>query len=138
MPKPVGITGMDAFWFRLKQVFGILITAFAIMLGAPFWFDLLNKFMVIRSTVKPTEKSPEEGSEDRAKGKSKSSTSDATAAAAAAAAAATAATRSKTAADATGESATPLDTPAMSAATEIEPPFTAQEWAVGQPQEGIL
>ena len=138
LPKPVGITGMDAFWFRLKQVFGILITAFAIMLGAPFWFDLLNKFMVIRSTVKPTEKSPEEGSEDRAKGKSKSSTSDATAAAAAAAAAATAATRSKTAADATGESATPLDTPAMSAATEIEPPFTAQEWAVGQPQEGIL
>jgi hypothetical protein len=35
------------------------------MLGAPFWFDLLNKFMVIRSTVKPHEKSPEEGSEDK-------------------------------------------------------------------------
>jgi hypothetical protein len=37
----------------------------AISLGAPFWFDLLNKFMVIRSTVKPHEKSPEESSEDR-------------------------------------------------------------------------
>jgi hypothetical protein len=44
---------------------GWLITAFAATLGAPFWFDLLNKVMVIRSTVKPHEKSPEEGSEDR-------------------------------------------------------------------------
>lgn len=46
-------------------VIGWLITAFAVMLGAPFWFDVLNKFMVIRSTVKPHEKSPEESSEDR-------------------------------------------------------------------------
>jgi hypothetical protein len=44
---------------------GWLVTALAISLGAPFWFDLLNKFMVIRSTVKPHEKSPEEASEDR-------------------------------------------------------------------------
>lgn len=51
-------------WFQI--VIGWLITALAVMLGAPFWFDLLNKFMVIRSTVKPHEKSPEEGSEDRA------------------------------------------------------------------------
>ena len=35
------------------------------MLGAPFWFDVLNKFMVIRATVKPREKSPDEASEDR-------------------------------------------------------------------------
>jgi hypothetical protein len=34
-------------------------------MGAPFWFDLLNKIMVVRSTVKPKEKSPEEASEDR-------------------------------------------------------------------------
>lgn len=44
---------------------GWLITALAIMLGAPFWFDVLNKFTVIRSTVKPHEKSLAEGSEDR-------------------------------------------------------------------------
>lgn len=44
---------------------GWLLTALAISLGAPFWFDLLNKIMVIRSTVKPHEKSPEEASEDR-------------------------------------------------------------------------
>jgi hypothetical protein len=47
------------------HVFGLLLTALAVMIGAPFWFDVLNKFMVIRSTVKPHEKSPEEGSEDR-------------------------------------------------------------------------
>jgi len=41
------------------------MTAFAATLGAPFWFDVLNKVMVIRSTVKPHEKSPEEASEDR-------------------------------------------------------------------------
>jgi hypothetical protein len=46
------------------HIFGWLLTALAISLGAPFWFDLLNKFIVIRSAVKPHEKSPEEGSKD--------------------------------------------------------------------------
>ena len=49
----------------LTAVAGWLTTGLAISLGAPFWFDLLNKVMVIRSTVKPREKSREEGSEDR-------------------------------------------------------------------------
>lgn len=49
----------------LLPLLGWLLTAAAISLGAPFWFDLLNKFMVIRATVKPHEKSREEGSEDR-------------------------------------------------------------------------
>jgi hypothetical protein len=43
---------------------GWLVTAFAITLGAPFWFDVLNKFMVVRSTVKPNEKSGDEASKD--------------------------------------------------------------------------
>jgi hypothetical protein len=46
-------------------VLGWLLTAFAAMLGAPFWFDVLNQIMVIRSTVKPHEKSGEEASMDR-------------------------------------------------------------------------
>ena len=46
------------------KLLGLLVTGFAISQGAPFWFDLLNKFMVIRSTVKPREKSREEGSKD--------------------------------------------------------------------------
>jgi hypothetical protein len=49
----------------LSKFCGWLVVAIAAMLGAPFWFDLLNKIMVIRSTVKPREKSREEGSEDR-------------------------------------------------------------------------
>lgn len=57
------------FWTWLTNMAGWLLTAVAISLGAPFWFDLLNKFMVIRSTVKPHEKSPEESSEDRQRSK---------------------------------------------------------------------
>jgi len=49
----------------VELILGLLITAFAATLGAPFWFDVLNRVMVIRATVKPHEKSPEEGSEDR-------------------------------------------------------------------------
>ncbi|MDE2298124.1 MAG: hypothetical protein KGL99_16050 [Burkholderiales bacterium] len=49
----------------LEVLCGWLLTAFAVMLGAPFWFDVLNKFIVIRSTVKPHEKSAEAASEDR-------------------------------------------------------------------------
>ncbi|MEY4582242.1 MAG: hypothetical protein RL701_6945 [Pseudomonadota bacterium] len=50
------------FW---NGLLGLLMTTFAATLGAPFWFDVLNRFMVIRATVKPHEKSPEESSEDR-------------------------------------------------------------------------
>ena len=42
----------------LLKLLGWLLTAMAISLGAPFWFDLLNKFMNARSTLKPTK--PEE------------------------------------------------------------------------------
>lgn len=52
-----------SFW--LWTVLGWIVTAVAVCVGAPTWFDLLNKFTVIRSTVKPHEKSREEGSEDR-------------------------------------------------------------------------
>jgi hypothetical protein len=56
----------QTFWgFVLASVPGWLLTALAATVGAPVWFDLLNKMMVIRSTVKPKEKSPEEDSEDR-------------------------------------------------------------------------
>lgn len=46
------------------HIFGWLLTALAISLGAPFWFDILNKVIVIRSTVKPKEKSQEDQSKD--------------------------------------------------------------------------
>ena len=48
-----------------SMIVGWLFTAFAISLGAPFWFDMLAKIMVVRSTFKPTEKSQTEGSKDK-------------------------------------------------------------------------
>jgi hypothetical protein len=50
-------------WFL--KVLGIFLTALAVSQGAPFWFDLLNRFITIRSTVKPREKSAEQPSKDR-------------------------------------------------------------------------
>lgn len=70
-PKCVAHAGTRPFsWDLFTQTFshswiGWILTAFAVSFGAPFWFDLLNKFMVIRSTVKPKEKSGDEGSKDR-------------------------------------------------------------------------
>ncbi|HEY4085688.1 MAG TPA: hypothetical protein VGM43_07100 [Bryobacteraceae bacterium] len=46
----------------LVKILGLILTTFAISLGGPFWFDLLNQFMVVRSTIKPQEKSPVEPS----------------------------------------------------------------------------
>lgn len=40
----------------IQTIIGWLITAFVVMLGAPFWFDVLSKFMVIRATVRPRER----------------------------------------------------------------------------------
>jgi hypothetical protein len=60
----VGDGGWNALCWLLLKLFGLFLTGLAISQGAPFWFDLLNKFMVIRSTVKPKEKSPNEGSKD--------------------------------------------------------------------------
>lgn len=38
------------------RIAGWLATALAIMLGAPFWFDLINKLVPIRSSLKPQDK----------------------------------------------------------------------------------
>lgn len=46
------------FIFTFRNVLGFLITALAISLGAPFWFDLLNKFINLRASgAKPEETS---------------------------------------------------------------------------------
>lgn len=54
-------TGLGAFDFRnsnasdlFKTFLGWIITALAISLGAPFWFDLLNKLMKMRNSVATT------------------------------------------------------------------------------------
>jgi hypothetical protein len=40
------------------HIIGWLLTGFAASLGAPFWFDLLNKFMNLRSAGKAPEEKP--------------------------------------------------------------------------------
>jgi hypothetical protein len=50
----------DAILSALTLLAGWVMTALAISFGAPFWFDTLNRFMVVRSTVKPHEKSKTE------------------------------------------------------------------------------
>jgi hypothetical protein len=42
----------------LAKVMGILLTAIAASLGAPFWFDVLNRFILIRGTGKAPEEKP--------------------------------------------------------------------------------
>jgi hypothetical protein len=49
-------------WKVLLALIGWSMTALALSLGASFWFDTLNKFMVVRGTIKPDEKSPNEPS----------------------------------------------------------------------------
>lgn len=51
----------ETFCFALV---GWLLTGIAMTLGAPFWFDTLNQFMVVRSTIKPREKSEVDASKD--------------------------------------------------------------------------
>jgi hypothetical protein len=47
-------------WYLLKERFGgWLITILAISLGAPFWFDILSKFMNVRNAGKPPEQTAE-------------------------------------------------------------------------------
>jgi len=42
------------FWDYISEnLIGYLLTAFAISLGAPFWFDLLNKLVKLRSSTRP-------------------------------------------------------------------------------------
>jgi len=52
MALPIGWTGPLPcdFQFWLWKVLGILLTAIALSLGAPFWFDLLAQFMNLRGS----------------------------------------------------------------------------------------
>ena len=123
---PMGWTTAEKFGW--SSIPGWLLTALALSLGAPFWFDLLNKMMVIRSTVKPHEKSPEEASEDRQRRS-----------------AAQALPGRNTAADPPPASPTTPSAGPDGSATKPGPardtpdePFEAHEWKKGDPQEGEL
>ncbi len=48
----------QGFWPWVRKISGLLMTALAASLGAPFWFDLLNRVVRLRSSVAP--RAPEE------------------------------------------------------------------------------
>lgn len=55
-PAGNSCSGLSIFvWGWLKKIMGWLVTSFAIYLGAPFWFDLLNKFVNVRGVGKKPE-----------------------------------------------------------------------------------
>jgi hypothetical protein len=59
----VARNGWQRMWNRggsleVGGLIGLLLTTFAVSLGAPFWFDLLNRFVNIRSAGKAPEEKP--------------------------------------------------------------------------------
>lgn len=46
-------------WEWALKILGLLITGVALSMGAPFWFDLLNRFISFRTALKPPEATPE-------------------------------------------------------------------------------
>jgi hypothetical protein len=53
-PDHFAIGEMRTWWhFVLQPLVGLLLTTFAVTLGAPFWFDTLNKLVSVRSSLKP-------------------------------------------------------------------------------------
>jgi hypothetical protein len=55
---PIGWDAAPANYYNwLLKILGLLASALAATLGAPFWFDLLNRFITLRSTIKPKDKS---------------------------------------------------------------------------------
>jgi len=104
---------------------GFIPTALAVTLGAPFWFDVLNKIMVIRATVKPHQKSPEESSEDKQSGAKSSVTVGLV----------------RSSAPTTvpvGATATLMNAAAAVAVGTLDPDHVPHEWATGDPDEGII
>lgn len=55
---PVGWVSIPSTWDGwLKKVMGLILTALAVALGAPFWFDILKKLVNLRGSGPP----PQEG-----------------------------------------------------------------------------
>jgi hypothetical protein len=53
---------LQRIWHAFKHIPGWLLTIIAISLGAPFWFDLLNRFMNIRSAGRAPDERPDKSS----------------------------------------------------------------------------
>ena len=50
--------GFGSFNFAISKFAGLLVTALAVSLGAPFWFDMLNKVVTVRAAGRAPEERP--------------------------------------------------------------------------------
>jgi hypothetical protein len=58
-PLPLGwYAWPDSSWHWFWKIIGLFLSALAVSLGAPFWFDLLSKFVNIRGSGPPPERTP--------------------------------------------------------------------------------
>ena len=55
---PLGWSGAPSGWGIPGKIIGLLITAFALTLGAPFWFDLLGKVARLRGSGPASDATP--------------------------------------------------------------------------------
>jgi len=56
---PAADTGWPWLWYWvLHPLFGLALTAFAVSLGAPMWFDIMNRLISLRASLKPTDAPP--------------------------------------------------------------------------------
>jgi hypothetical protein len=56
-PEPIPTDDKPAFfWWFVQKFGGVVVTGVALSLGAPFWFDLLSKFMKLRGSGSPPDK----------------------------------------------------------------------------------
>lgn len=58
--------GWSLTWYTLSHVVGWMLTLVAISLGAPFWFDTLNRFVNIRSAGRAPDERPDKSSSPKA------------------------------------------------------------------------
>ncbi|MEP6763074.1 MAG: hypothetical protein ABJB66_02125 [Gemmatimonadaceae bacterium] len=131
----VPLKGIWPSWEEFKEIllharnalFGWIITALAISLGAPFWFDTLNKIMVVRSTIKPHQKSPEEASVDRQNTSTNTASNNVNA--------------NAPSASPTSVTNIVMQTPMNGVTSSSSPPsvdFAPNEWESGHPDGGVL
>jgi hypothetical protein len=65
-PKPTDVPRDPGAW--VQKLLGLLVTAAAVSLGAPFWFDMLNKAVNLRAAGQPpkrTGETPDDASQVR-------------------------------------------------------------------------
>lgn len=114
----------------VAALLGWLLTAFAISLGAPFWFEMLNRVMAIRSTVKARESAPQEA-EQRRKPAAGATDRRVPVGGTTVVVAAPQAVRD-------GGAARPIIPAEVAILPPSDPSFKPQEWESGHPEGGVL